>query len=451
MHPQYPKALALQQVKDDEIAMRKKAHPALLATKVELDHKCFEHERELIRTAASLDSAFAASRYPRALWPLVLACMPLTMFARVRMNLARYLGLIGPKHSIAHEKYYAHCGVAALRLPPAAIPALAKERYVTGLNLASAEIMPPMRRVRSLQDLPTKTRIITDARSVLGINEKTPACSGRLRIAILDDGINQAFDVMRSAYVVETRSFIENGGPGPCVHGTYVAAFAAGLGCGTAEGASLLSAVIFPAEGEPATLGAIVQALDWASPRSDVINCSFGSPETGGVLDHACSRLSEQNVVVAAAGNRASDGVCSPANADGVIGVGALGLDDNGALVAAPWSARATSEQLKREKPACSAPGAHLRSELNHGCPDVVSGTSFASPLVAGLASRAIQYLDSFRAPLVALRSIARQTRGVSLAQQARSLLLGSCAPLDGQLRSQAGRGVPNFSRFPKT
>lgn len=147
------------------------------------------------------------------------------------------------------------------------------------------------------------------------------------------------------------------------------------------------------------TLSAEIQCIDYASKMgAHVINMSFGG-ETGGTPeDDACRIATERGtVVVAAGGNQgASPGVPYdyPANFDSVIGVGAVELVFSKTLP--PSLALATYSKYGPGQEIC-APGTKIITTGPEGLyrtdsgtsgtyTNALSGTSFASPIVAAAA-----------------------------------------------------------------
>ena len=166
-------------------------------------------------------------------------------------------------------------------------------------------------------------------------------------------------------------------------HGTHVAGTVAArdLGAGlmgVAPDADLLIAKVLLDDGAGST-SQIVDGLHWCADRgADVINMSFGMTGTNSTLAAAVSDLATQGVVLVAASGNAGDGSpLYPAAHPEVIAVGASDQDDG----IASFSNR--GEEL-------NAPGVDVRSTVpgGHG---TASGTSMASPHVAGVAALVLE------------------------------------------------------------
>jgi serine protease AprX len=203
-------------------------------------------------------------------------------------------------------------------------------------------------------------------------------------------------------------------------HGTFVAGIAAGTAnahAGAAPGAPIVSLDVMDDDGR-ATTGDVIAAVDWIYQNKDAYGIRVANFSLVGTiptsfrfdpLDKAVEKLWLSGVVVvAAAGNYAENGAESgvryaPANDPFVITVGAV--DTEGTLTkaddhAAPWSAWGyTPDGLA--KPELGAPGRYMiapvpsSSTLATTRPDRIvapgymelSGTSFAAPVVAGMAA----------------------------------------------------------------
>jgi type VII secretion-associated serine protease mycosin len=124
----------------------------------------------------------------------------------------------------------------------------------------------------------------------------------------------------------------------------------------------------------------IAAGIDWARTHgADVINLSLGGPSTDVVLQQAVAdAIAAGIVVVAAAGNDGAETVGYPASYPGVIAVSAS--THTGALAA--FSSYGARVDL-------AAPGLDITSTAlgSSEAYDVESGTSFSSPIVAGIAA----------------------------------------------------------------
>jgi serine protease AprX len=247
-------------------------------------------------------------------------------------------------------------------------------------------------------------------------------------IAIVDSGVDAGKLNDFGARVVANVNFC---GHGDCEltgaadgsgHGTMVAGIAGGSALevpGVAQNAPLVNLRVADERGLAYTSD-VIAAIDWIIANKSAYNIRVANFSIAGrtatsfrfdPLDKAVQRLWLAGVtVVAAAGNHGSPdgpvGMPSPANDPFVITVGAL--DTQGTSQAtddtrAPWSAYGrTADGFT--KPELSAPGRHMVMPVPMGAtipnakPERIvahgymwmSGTSFSTPVVAGLAAQLI-------------------------------------------------------------
>ncbi|HEX6642148.1 MAG TPA: S8 family serine peptidase, partial [Thermoanaerobaculia bacterium] len=183
-------------------------------------------------------------------------------------------------------------------------------------------------------------------------------------------------------------------------HGTHVAGIIAAESAqvtGVATGVKLLAYKVLGANGSGSSsdiIAAIERALDPnndgnPSDRADVVNLSLGgSGRPDDPLSRAVDNAVAAGVVVCvAAGNdERFHRIGSPAGAAKAITVGASYVDGGIARVAG-FTSRGPATQTGAIKPDLLAPGVDILSTgLDHGTL-VLSGTSMATPYVAGLAA----------------------------------------------------------------
>lgn len=182
-------------------------------------------------------------------------------------------------------------------------------------------------------------------------------------------------------------------------HGTHVGGIAAaetdnGEGIAGISESALLSARALAEDGS-GSFSDIADAVEWATDQgADVINMSLGGSSGSSTLKNAVEYAYNNGVfVVAAAGN---DGPCSdcvgyPAAYDECVAVSAL--DENEAL--ASFSSTGTEVEI-------AAPGANVLSTTtaDRGDYEQLSGTSMATPVVAGVAGLTLDAWDLSNADL---------------------------------------------------
>ena len=204
---------------------------------------------------------------------------------------------------------------------------------------------------------------------------------------IIDSGIDFTHPDL-NADATRSKSFIngvtsaadENG------HGTHVAGIIGAKNnsegvLGVASGASLVACRVFDKNGE-GTLGSIIQALSYISSNAkagDVVNMSLGEDEASNILDEQVKNIAAKGIFFAiAAGNdgKAANGF-SPGrvNATNIYTVSAVDSLDN----------FASFSNYGNDVVDFAAPGVRIPSTYLNGKYAIFSGTSMATPHVAGL------------------------------------------------------------------
>jgi len=169
-------------------------------------------------------------------------------------------------------------------------------------------------------------------------------------------------------------------------HGTSTAGTAAatgnnGLGmAGVTWGASILPVKVLAASGS-GTYSAIASGVNYAADRgAKVINMSLGGTSSSSTLQSAVNYAwGKGAVLVAAAGNNGNNLTVYPAACANVVGVSAI----NTANTITSWSSYGSFVDL-------CAPGENIGTLSNGSGYVTTSGTSFSSPLVAGVACLAL-------------------------------------------------------------
>lgn len=178
-------------------------------------------------------------------------------------------------------------------------------------------------------------------------------------------------------------------------HGTFVAGLVASNGflTGVCPLCSVMPIKVVADGSTEAPKFDSAQGIVWAVDNgADVVNLSFGGSERSGVQEDAVRYALQRGVVVvAAAGNEASDVEQFPAAYDGVIAVGAT--DDRDAV----WSGSSYGPWVD-----LGAPGRGLFSLALDGGIERRSGTSFATPIVSGVAALLRSYRPALSGPELA-------------------------------------------------
>ena len=226
-----------------------------------------------------------------------------------------------------------------------------------------------------------------------------------IRVAVIDTGIDAAHPdfagkIAASASFVPGATATDGNG-----HGTHVASTIAGSGAasggterGVAPGATLDIAKVLDDTGS-GNDSWVIEGMEWAARTqgADIVNMSLGSAPSDGSdpISQALDTLTAETgaLFVVAAGNAGAVGtVSAPGSADAALTVGAV--DSNDSL--APFSSRGP-RQDGAVKPEITAPGVDIlaaRSQFaaqGEGYYQTISGTSMATPHVAGAAALLLQ------------------------------------------------------------
>ncbi|AEE44460.1 S8 family serine peptidase [Cellulomonas fimi] len=209
-------------------------------------------------------------------------------------------------------------------------------------------------------------------------------------VAVLDSGVDANHEDL-TGKVLPGADLVDGTLPAqdPDGHGTLVAGVAAAAGdngkgaVGAAYGATVLPVRVLAADGT-GTDSTVAAGITWAVANgADVINLSLGGPQPSPALLEAIrSAVATGVVVVVAAGNEGTQVPQYPAAyAPDVLGLLSVSAtDDLGAL--AGWSTWGDSVTLAAPGLLIAGPRAGTTSGYVYG-----SGTSFAAPVVSGVAA----------------------------------------------------------------
>ncbi len=269
------------------------------------------------------------------------------------------------------------------------------------------------------QEIPTGVRrVFADENPELGINGRDDTRVDA-DIAVLDGGVDGTHpdlhlvgrtdctygDLLKSLESDTSQACLDHAGYDDQGHGTHVAGTAAALDngrgvVGVAPGARLWSVKVL--SNNIGLMSWVIAGVDWATARAeviDVVNMSLGCECEQRALDEAISNSVARGVVYAvAAGNFGLDAEnTSPANHPDVITVSSMADFDGepggiGASTCLPPEFEQKDDYLAvfsnfGESIEVSAPGVCIRSTSIRGRYEVLSGTSMASPHVAGAAA----------------------------------------------------------------
>ncbi|MFM9864282.1 MAG: S8 family serine peptidase [Micropepsaceae bacterium] len=221
----------------------------------------------------------------------------------------------------------------------------------------------------------------------------------RAKVGLVDAAVDAKHPMLQQVSVT-ARSFDPVPKALPDAHGTAVASVIAEA----APGATVYAANVFTlsTDGrEIATADAIVRGLDWlATMRIAVINLSLTGPANP-VLEAMIKRLNAKgHILVAAVGNEGPRGAAQyPAAYDKVVGVTAVDGKNRVYLYA-----------NHGDYVDFAAQGVDLRVADPQGSTDTVSGTSYASPIVAAKLAGSLDTPDVQRAA-AAVRALTAEAR----------------------------------------
>lgn len=204
--------------------------------------------------------------------------------------------------------------------------------------------------------------------------------SSNVKIAVVDSGIDYNHNCLSNFVDVNSSKSYVEGNTSPMddhCHGTHVAGTIASYGSvsGVMRNATLIAVKVLNNKGS-GTSYAVQQGITYAAQQNaDVINLSLGGGSYSQAMQDACTyAINNGTVVVAATGNNYSSTVSYPAKYEGVIGVGNVKSDGT----------RSASSQYG-EGLDISAPGTNIYSTVPNNQFATYSGTSMATPHVAGV------------------------------------------------------------------
>ncbi len=220
------------------------------------------------------------------------------------------------------------------------------------------------------------------------------ATGGQIRIAVIDSGVDTQHPELAG---ISLETFNATG-PGDLSHGTAVvgAIVAQAKLRGTAPAAHILAVRAFG--GMRGVSLDVIKGLDWAIvQRAHIINMSFAGDRDPGIMRHLAIARDKGIVLIAAVGN---DGQRSPPRfpaADPIV-IAVTATDENDRLF---------GNAVVGQHVAVAAPGVSILLPAPKGQLAFRTGTSYAAPLVSGIAALLLQRNpgldpDAVRAALVA-------------------------------------------------
>lgn len=261
-------------------------------------------------------------------------------------------------------------------------------------------------------------------------------------VAVIDTGVqadHPDLNVYRSVNFSANNNTRDENGHGTHVAGT-IGALDNGIGVvGMAPGARIWSVKVLDRRGS-GYISDIVEGIDYVADHSseiEVANMSLGCECQSTALNEALTRATDRGVVFAvAAGNSAKNATTfSPANHPDVITVSAVadfnGLSGGGAAATCYNDVDDTFANFSNfgQPVDIAAPGVCIRSTWKGSTYNTISGTSMASPHVAGAAAL---YIATHSKPLTKADTVA-----VKNALQSVGFVQGSSDGFSGDPDSQ--------------
>ncbi|HAH06400.1 MAG TPA: hypothetical protein DCM05_07725 [Elusimicrobia bacterium] len=247
-----------------------------------------------------------------------------------------------------------------------------------------------------------------------------------VKVAVIDTGIDCTHSDLASNCAGGFNALDEAKDPSDDHgHGTHVAGSIAakkdGKGVvGVAPKAKLYAIKVLDGEGG-GTMEGIVNGIAWAvENKMQVINMSLGGPSSAAMKKAVEKAYAAGVTIVAAAGNDPEAPVSAPAQYKQSIAVSASTIDDKLAFFST------TGPEI-----AVIAPGHDIVSCKMGGGTAKMSGTSMASPHVAGLAALAVSL-------------------GASTPKAVRAMLTSAAVPIEGLTQNQQGSGLVQADKMGK-
>ncbi|MBQ8792905.1 MAG: S8 family peptidase [Clostridia bacterium] len=323
--------------------------------------------------------------------------------------------------------------------------------FKVALNKKQLTYLSSITQIKFISSLSKASALMDVAKNILGVDECNLTGKGQC-VAFIDTGLRQHCDFCLGGNRLEVFKDFVNG-KSCCYddngHGTFVAGVCSGSGAlsagkysGVAPKSKIISLKALDGQGE-ASADKILNAMEWVYDNHKkynlkVVCMSFGSEPLGlndPIMSGAESLWQEGITVVAAAGNSGPEyqTIKSPGVSSRIITVG--GFNDNRIegnveerfFEMAQFSSRGPA--FKRFKPDLVAPAVDITSCGKTKAYNLLSGTSVATPMIAGMCLLLLE-----------------QNKNLT-PNEIKRILLSSCKPICFN-RNLEGYGYPNMNRI---
>ena len=234
-----------------------------------------------------------------------------------------------------------------------------------------------------------------------------PNTASNVRAYIIDTGINPAINDLFGR-IDPGMDYVDGGTPDDCNgHGTHVAGTVAGTAYGVAKGAKVVAVRVLNCQGSGSTSG-VIAGVDWVTRNAvkpAVANMSLGGSYYA-ALNTAVANAVASGVTFAVAAGNSNRNACnySPSSTPSAITVGATTSTD----ARASYSNYGSCVDIQ-------APGSSITSDWigSATATNTISGTSMASPHVAGAAALVLGANPAFTPQQVRDALVNNATNGV--------------------------------------
>lgn len=245
-----------------------------------------------------------------------------------------------------------------------------------------------------------------------------------VKVAVIDTGIDYNHTDLASNYaggynaVNTSKPPLDDQGHGTHVAGTIAAVKDLKGVVGVAPNVKLYAVKVLDSNGS-GQYSWIIDGIQWAvNNKMNVVNMSLGGPSGSDALKAAIDAAYKAGVVVVCAAGNDGGAVNYPAKYPGAIAVSALDSSD-----------KIASFSSRGPEIAFIAPGVSVYSTYKGGVYKTLSGTSMASPHVAGLAALVVGL-------------------GVKNPDDVKNVLIKSAVKIIGLKDTEQGNGVIDASKF---